>query len=298
MANPNHLMLLEDSLLWNEWRIRQPEIIPDLSGADLQDRNFRGIDFSQCNLIETNLSGANLIEANLSKASLRNANLKEANLTKAKLYQTILTEADLTKANLKEADLSKATLFGTNLTQANLSAAYLIGVKLRNANLTQANLTGVYLMDADLSGTNFSEANLTNADLSNVQATYANFTNSIFNGVCLEGFVADQTTILNNIFCTYLYLKSDQKKVLTSDVNKQIDLSILLNQLSQNANSVNINLDELKTRETSVYLSENITNQEIIKLKNKLQELKLLKTNIEEEINDIETKLNEHISLI
>jgi len=56
MANNDHLALLKKSVnAWNEWRKKNPEIRPDLSGVDL--------------------SGANLFRANLSEADLHKANL-------------------------------------------------------------------------------------------------------------------------------------------------------------------------------------------------------------------------------
>ncbi len=72
MANQDHLALLKkDVAAWNEWRRRNLEIRPDLSGADLRGAYLRE---------------AILSEANLSLADLRGVNLKEVkNLTREQL---------------------------------------------------------------------------------------------------------------------------------------------------------------------------------------------------------------------
>ena len=45
MANQNHLAVLKKGVAaWNEWRRRNPEIRPDLSGANLGGANLSGAD--------------------------------------------------------------------------------------------------------------------------------------------------------------------------------------------------------------------------------------------------------------
>jgi uncharacterized protein YjbI with pentapeptide repeats len=57
MANDEHIARLKKSVAdWNAWRIENPNIRPDLSGADLT---------------RTNLSGANLSEASLGRGQGR-----------------------------------------------------------------------------------------------------------------------------------------------------------------------------------------------------------------------------------
>ena len=61
MANPEHVEILKQGVeVWNRWREKNPKVKPDLSGADLHERN---------------LSGVNLSEANLSDARFYNARL-------------------------------------------------------------------------------------------------------------------------------------------------------------------------------------------------------------------------------
>jgi hypothetical protein len=138
MANEEHLAWLKQGVAaWNQWRLTNRNLKPDLAGADLT--HLHGARLSEANLAETDLTDADL-EADFAKA-----NLTEANLTETNLASMCLTSADLRKA-----DLSEAELFDADLTQANLSGA----------ELTDANLTGADLREASLFGTDFREASL------------------------------------------------------------------------------------------------------------------------------------------
>lgn len=77
MANKEHLKILKQGVeVWNKWREDHPDVIPDLTGANLQEVNF--------------------LESDLEGTSLRDANLKNANLEKVKsLLSEQLAGADL-----------------------------------------------------------------------------------------------------------------------------------------------------------------------------------------------------------
>jgi hypothetical protein len=56
MANEDHLARLKQGVgAWNQWRVANPTITPDLSTADLT-----GADLAQANLYEADLRGAHL----------------------------------------------------------------------------------------------------------------------------------------------------------------------------------------------------------------------------------------------
>src|SRR5271166_1219191 len=89
LANPEHLAKLKEGVeAWNQWREQNPEIQPDLSGADLR---------------EANLSEADLSEANLRGTDLCFAHLQAADLRAAGLIGAYLIGADLSRANLNGA---------------------------------------------------------------------------------------------------------------------------------------------------------------------------------------------------
>jgi pentapeptide repeat protein len=142
VANPEHLAKLKEGVkAWNQWREQNPEVRPDLSGANLLGANLSRAD----------LSRANLGEANLRAAVLHKADLREANLSRADLLA-----ADLRGANLSAADLSGARLFadlsGANLSGAGLEAATLVGTNLEKANLTDCFVYGISAWNVKLEG--------------------------------------------------------------------------------------------------------------------------------------------------
>lgn len=114
MANPEHLKLLEQGVeKWNQWRIQNYRVRPDLYGADLPDAVLWGADLCHANLCRAVLTGASLGDADLSFANLSGAYLNSANLRGVDL-----SFADLNGADLYGADLFGATLKGADFTGA------------------------------------------------------------------------------------------------------------------------------------------------------------------------------------
>src|SRR5262245_18927709 len=129
MANPEHLEVLNRGVeKWNQWRKDNPDVRPDLEGADLSGATLIMADLSGVNLIgagliKANLSEVNLIKANLSEANLIRANLSGATLGGADLRKAGFSWANLSEADLREADLSKASVGFTILGSNDLSLA-------------------------------------------------------------------------------------------------------------------------------------------------------------------------------
>ena len=181
MADAKHLELLKQGVdLWNEWRAKEPSIVPDFSEAKLDGRNLSQADLNgaylrRASLMGTDLSGANLTQADLAQTTLFDANFRGANLSQANL-----NGAHLPRASLMGTDLSGATLNRASLVEANLVRAILRGADLRRANLSWAN----FLM-ADLSGTNFVQANLAQANLSMANLRGADLSRANLHGAIL-----------------------------------------------------------------------------------------------------------------
>ena len=145
MANDEHVALLKQGVAaWNAWRDKNPNIRPDLSGADL----------IEANLIGANLSGANLIGADLRAANLDGANLIEAHLSGGHLRGAYLGGADLRGADLGGADLG----------EADLQAAVLIGTDFSAADLTGSRIHGVSAWGLKLEGSRQQNLIITRAD--------------------------------------------------------------------------------------------------------------------------------------
>ncbi len=181
MANYKHVELLKEGVqVWNDWRSADPDIKPNLSGANLVqtvlvESNLRQADLRKTDLRKTNLSHSDLYKVDLRNANLRGAQLVKTDLRGANLSGAILIDADLRKAdlhgadlrrtNLTNADLHDADLGETNLGEANLTRASLISATLERSNLRGANLVDASLIIANLTGTDFSLATLTGTKL-------------------------------------------------------------------------------------------------------------------------------------
>lgn len=187
MANQEHLAMLKEAVrktekgTWNKWRQENPKIIPDLTGAKLQQAYLFGVDLSYANLSHANLKGAFLYRAELNLADLKWADLKLARLSEADLE-----EADLKWTDLQEADLSYAII--------------------REANLREANLSG---------------ANLKEADIGRTQLLRTNLNSAILTGACIEDWNINSHTNLDNVICDYVYLKASQKERRPHELTKK-----------------------------------------------------------------------------
>ena len=191
MVNNQQLALLQQGInSWNHWREENPEIWPQLVGADLHScnlsgANLMGADLRQVNFSGANLSGAYLSEADLFEADLSYTNLSEAYLFEANLNRSNLNGADIQNAYLARADLRGAYLIGANLSGADLRGAYLIG-----ANLSDVNMQGASLIQADLQGADFRGANLAGASLIGSRLLKTNFDHANLSDCFIYGISA------------------------------------------------------------------------------------------------------------
>jgi len=109
MANEEHVAILKKGVAaWNEWRRENPDIRPNLSGANLRRAHLYGAD----------LSGADLSRADLSEAGLSGADLSRADLSRADLSEAPLVSADLTGANL-----TGSRVYGVSVWRSKLEGA-------------------------------------------------------------------------------------------------------------------------------------------------------------------------------
>jgi uncharacterized protein YjbI with pentapeptide repeats len=152
LANAEHLKILEQGAIpWNEWRIRNDSVSPDLRDANLTD---------------INLSGANLTSAFLSKAKFSRSYLVGTNFSGAFLDQTQFNEALLLGSNFGSSTIPR-------IENQTLGIKTLASFVTHGANLKEANFRGAYLGDvsfstAYLSGTDFSDSMMRNSQFINV----------------------------------------------------------------------------------------------------------------------------------
>ena len=118
MANQEHLdIIYSGPAAITAWKKMHPDIVFDLSQANLYRVKVAGI----------NLTGANLTNASLVNADLSGSDLSYADLSGSDLSGAKLTNANLSHAKLTNANLSDAKLIKTNLADAILDSMILTG---------------------------------------------------------------------------------------------------------------------------------------------------------------------------
>jgi hypothetical protein len=150
VADETHLNILKKGTrVWNDWRVDNPSVRPDLSGADLKRMHLWGADF-----------GSSALEKEGCIWELAPTDLRGTDLTEAFLGLANLAETDLTKADLSGADLYKADLRNANLREASLIGSNLFGTQLDGASLRNTRLTHVDFSTASMAGTDFSQSHM------------------------------------------------------------------------------------------------------------------------------------------
>lgn len=202
---------------WNARRSQHPEIVPDLTEANLAGYDLKGVNFGGVILRNANLTGADLCDANLRKANLRLANVSHAkleyatlnradcfsatfsqaslcsaNLTYAKMKWADLSCIDATEADMRHTDFSSSNLHAATLTSADCGAACFFDTTLTHAKLIDTNLN-----EADLTRTHLQEALLQRTDLCRSRMIHTDFTHATLLNCRIEGaFMCD--VILQN----------------------------------------------------------------------------------------------------
>ena len=190
---------------WNDWRLVDVTVVPELTGADLPEVDLSGADLSkalmsvtnleraclvEAFLIEANLIEANFTAANLPRANLEGADLRRADLENAVLRRAVLRRGNLEGANLEGADLRGANLEGADLKGANLEGADLRRAKVKGADLRRAKVKGADLRGANLEGANLQEANLEGANLEGAILVTTKLMDAILNDCRIYGVSA------------------------------------------------------------------------------------------------------------
>ena len=114
MANEQQVKILTEKGVtgWNEWRAKEPGLLPDLSMAHLSQAKLGGAIFKEANLSGAILSEVDFSGADLSGAVLSGAVLSGAVLIRADLRGTVLNAADLRVAMLSGAEVRRRTSRG------------------------------------------------------------------------------------------------------------------------------------------------------------------------------------------
>jgi Pentapeptide repeats (8 copies) len=154
MANKEHVAKLKEGVTaWNAWRKENPDIQPDLSGANLSDARLWGAVLKDANLSGADLRGAAFNGGDLSKTNLRGADLRGAHLRDANLSWADLRGADLEAATLVDVDLTGADLTGSRIYGVSAWNLKLVGAKQQNLLIThkdQPDITDITVDDIEV----------------------------------------------------------------------------------------------------------------------------------------------------
>jgi uncharacterized protein YjbI with pentapeptide repeats len=110
MADEQQLQIIRQGVeIWNEWRLKNPELIPDLSKANLSGAILSGADLSEGNLSKAKLWEAFLVTANLGRADLSGANLRGAQLIRTDLRGASLADCSVYGASVWDIKVNDQT---------------------------------------------------------------------------------------------------------------------------------------------------------------------------------------------
>ncbi len=122
MANPEHLEILKQGIfVWNQWRVKSPDINPDLRGVMLDAAFLVGANFSNTFLAYAAIVNSDAALADFSGAFLKGVNFNETALQQVSLKSAVLTWTNFSHAKLRGADFSEAALGWTTFGDNDLS---------------------------------------------------------------------------------------------------------------------------------------------------------------------------------
>lgn len=174
---------------------------------DPKFRNLRVVGLAFATLRGTTFSGADLTDALFTQAYLKDTNFANSRKRPTVLdrvrwhYAQKLGYARLGTSILQDLRVRHLLItlsgIGQDFTKRDLSGANLVGAKLHRTIFREANLNGATLQMADLETANFTKATCVGTD----------FTETHLTGATIEAWNIDDTTILKDIDCQYVFLK-------------------------------------------------------------------------------------------
>ncbi|MGA9535328.1 MAG: toll/interleukin-1 receptor domain-containing protein [Desulfobacterales bacterium] len=161
MANPEHVKILKQGVeVWNRWREENPDLRPDLTGAELGHNNYHCIDFKNVHLSNANLSFVSMTEAVFDGADLTDSNLSNSDLQHSDFSNAIIGGAIIVKSSLNYAKMVNADLADANFCDSNLSFADLAYSKLYYADFSRVEFFDTRMTEATIGFTIFADVNL------------------------------------------------------------------------------------------------------------------------------------------
>jgi hypothetical protein len=136
MGNPDHISKINEGVkAWNDWRTNNLDVQPNLTRADLSNRNLSNADFRGVGLFKTNLTDADLRGAVLRQSIMIGTNLTRADLTGAHIYGASVWDVDLTDSIQRDLIITPPGM--SAITVDNLEVAQFLYLLVTNAKLRQ-----------------------------------------------------------------------------------------------------------------------------------------------------------------
>jgi uncharacterized protein YjbI with pentapeptide repeats len=216
---------------WNDWRMQNPDVSPNLIRADLRDLVLNG-----CNFRNARLMSANLAEAHptglqpITRRQARRLARRERPPRGANLMQSYIRA---------RSQLPPQVRFGADLSRIDFARADLRNAILREAYCHSADFTEADVRGADFSGAHLGGADFTRANLAGAQFSGAIFHETVFNNTNLKDAVGlleaihrgpsslDQRTIQQSAVLPEAFLRScgvgpEMTKLITSLQNDPV----------------------------------------------------------------------------
>lgn len=179
MANPEHLRLFFEleSYKWGEWRYLNPDVVLDLSEADLSKSDLQERNIERANLRGTIFDGSNLRAIAFVNCDLSDARFRNCTMNNAVFSDSILDHADFYNSSIYASWFRQSSLLDTNLHKCNLS----------NARFDDSDLSSATLERTDLSEVSFNRCKLNGANLALARIVQTKFRHCNLNGCLVYG---------------------------------------------------------------------------------------------------------------
>ena len=208
---------------WAHWRRQNPDVIPRLAGAQLQNRSLQDAALYHARLGSANFRHSDLYKADLSHAyceyaDFRNARLCEATLGEGDFSYAVFNECDCSEADMRKANLYGAAFYSTNLLKADLRGANVDSAVFNGANLSGANLSGldfrgVGLEKSILVGTNLQNANLTGCHVYGISVWDVNLDGTVQQELIIAPEDEPAISVDNLEVAQFIYLLLNNQKI-------------------------------------------------------------------------------------
>ncbi len=157
MANPDHVAKLKEGVeAWNQWRKEDNRLQPDLSGLELTEERFLGVNFRNTNFCKIKLAHVEFLDCDFSSARFCGAEFEQVDFNRT---DSSAEKVDLTHAKFLNIDANNLSFKNSDLTLADFSG-YCRGLGFSNSILRKTNLLSVRLLESGFGNCYMQEAKL------------------------------------------------------------------------------------------------------------------------------------------